>query len=166
MSKTKTSDTIIHLIIGFCLGGIFVLLLFAARVSRLETQTTLPPVPTVPVKKELFCVYPEDKLLTEKIIAVESSGNPKALSPVGARGLMQLMPATAKALSRKLLKRDIDMNELDNPLISMTLGQAYVLEMYTHFNHNLHKTLTAYNAGPGNVHRGYTNSYSKKVISR
>ncbi|MDD9899488.1 MAG: lytic transglycosylase domain-containing protein [Alphaproteobacteria bacterium] len=72
----------------------------------------------------------------------------------GARGLMQLMPATAKHVARKKGMR-IDTSDLFDPTINVTLGQSYLESLLDEpvVNGNLFRLAVAYNAGPGKLAR-------------
>jgi soluble lytic murein transglycosylase len=92
-----------------------------------------------------------DGSLPALIIQAESGGDPLAVSPKGAKGLMQLMPDTAKEMAAKL---DIPYDEqrlTTDPQYNMALGTAYINEMLGRYNGNHTLALAAYNAGPGNV---------------
>ncbi len=78
----------------------------------------------------------------------ESMMNPYAQSPVGARGLMQLMPATARVVSRRHGVKYGGPVDLFNPEINVNLGAAYLKDMLTDFNGNRIFTSAGYNAGP------------------
>ncbi len=60
------------------------------------------------------------------IIRRESAFNPQARSPVGARGLMQLMPATAKQVSKKLKLKSPTRHDLYMPSFNINLGSRYI----------------------------------------
>jgi soluble lytic murein transglycosylase-like protein len=87
------------------------------------------------------------------VMHVESRGNAKAVSPKGARGLMQVMPATA---SRMGVKDPIV--ALDDPVINLRTGAAYLKTLQKRFGNDLDLVLAAYNAGEGAVMK-----YGRKV---
>jgi hypothetical protein len=82
------------------------------------------------------------------VIQQESSGNPKAVSPKGARGLMQLTPIAVRDLGA-----DPDQVNLDNPVVNIYLGARYLAKMFKLFNGDANKALRAYNAGPTAVQK-------------
>lgn len=85
------------------------------------------------------------------IIRQESAFNERAVSPTGARGLMQLMPGTAKEVAGQLKINAPKESELHNPQLNIRLGSAYLDRMYRHLDHNSMLATAAYNAGPGRV---------------
>lgn len=117
-------------------------------------------------KKEIKTTFINNKpLLTEKVIAVESSGNPKAVSSAYAIGLMQVKLSTAQPIARRLLGREITMADLKDPLINVLIGQNYLLEMIHRFG-SIEAALQAYNVGPTAYDRGIRNPrYSRKVLN-
>ena len=92
---------------------------------------------------------PED--LIYGIIWVESRFDPKAVSPVGARGLMQLMPRTARYLA-DCIKWENRANAFD-PDFNIAAGTYYISRLIRDFNGDETLALAAYNAGPGKVRR-------------
>jgi soluble lytic murein transglycosylase len=82
--------------------------------------------------------------LLKALMKVESDFNPHAISRAGARGLMQIMPATA---------RDLGIAEPFDPHESIKGGARYLRRLLTIFDDKLPLALAAYNAGPGVVSR-------------
>lgn len=82
--------------------------------------------------------------LLKAIVHIESAFNPRALSPKGARGLMQLMPATAKRYG---------VSDRSNPVQSLEGGGRYMRDLLRMFNQDTRLALAAYNAGENAVAR-------------
>ncbi|MGE4302620.1 MAG: lytic transglycosylase domain-containing protein [Novosphingobium sp.] len=78
------------------------------------------------------------------VMRAESNGDPRAVSPVGAMGLMQIMPATWVSLRSRYRLGSDPFNVRDNILA----GVAYLREMYDRYG-DVTAMLAAYNAGPG-----------------
>ncbi|GFO66757.1 murein transglycosylase [Geomonas limicola] len=81
------------------------------------------------------------------IMRAESNYHPGALSPVGAVGLMQVMPGTAEAMSKG------DSVRLARPELNIKLGARYLKDQMNSYDRSIVLTAAAYNAGPGNVKR-------------
>lgn len=86
--------------------------------------------------------YHLDPDLVNSVIHAESGFNAHAISPKGARGLMQLMPGTAGQLG---------VNDAFDPLDNVTGGSRYLRELLERYNFDIVKALAAYNAGPDRV---------------
>ncbi|MDP3853546.1 lytic transglycosylase domain-containing protein [Phenylobacterium sp.] len=86
--------------------------------------------------------------LTLGITRQESGFDPMVRSGVGARGMMQLMPATAAMTARKV-GLTYAPSMLDDPDYNMQLGQAYLGQMVGTFSGSYPMAIAAYNAGPG-----------------
>jgi len=98
---------------------------YAAKVAELAARFDLSPA------------------LLEAVVWQESRWRENALSPVGARGLAQLMPDTARYLGV----------DPDDPFANLEGGARYLREQLDRFDGDLEKALAAYNAGPGRVER-------------
>lgn len=87
--------------------------------------------------------------LVSRVIQQESGGNPNAVSPVGAAGLMQIMPATARAPGFGVSPMDWD--QRFNPAANRAFGEAYLQAMIDRYNGDQERALAAYNWGAGNA---------------
>ena len=97
------------------------------------------------------------------MIRAESSNNPRAVSPKGAKGLMQLMPQTASALGVK---------DSFDPADNVDGGVRYLRDLLLQYNGDAAKALAAYNAGPHRVQQyggvppyRETHAYVARVIN-
>jgi hypothetical protein len=97
-----------------------------------------------PIIEKYATDYQLDPSLIRSIIATESGFDPKAISPKGARGLMQLMPATAARLGVK--------NSFD-PEQNIQGGVKHFRFLMDNFNNDIELSLAAYNAGENLVQR-------------
>lgn len=133
----------------------------SAREDRLAHVSHLPYANLIKKAAERHDL---DELLLAAVIEVESAFDANAVSPVGALGLMQVMPSTAALYGYK--------SPL-NPASNVDAGARYLSRMLSAFDGDLELALAAYNAGPGNVRRfngvppfQETRSYVEKVLAR
>jgi soluble lytic murein transglycosylase len=94
---------------------------------------------------------PLDPAVALGIMRQESSFDIGAVSPSGARGLMQLMPFTADAVARQLGVRTSLVSLTSDAQHNMQLGTAYLEQMLARFDGSLPLAVAAYNAGPHRV---------------
>jgi soluble lytic murein transglycosylase-like protein len=97
--------------------------------------------------------YDIDPALVFAFMRVESAFNPTAVSPAGARGLMQLMPATAAAMDGRTFRGRLDL--LLEPEVNVTLGQRYIRHLLDEplVGGEMVRLAAAYNGGIGNLSR-------------
>jgi soluble lytic murein transglycosylase-like protein len=151
----------------------------AQQIARIESLSDPPPPPKISAKPPA----PEAKLsradlaeilaragqahnldvdLLASVVKAESGGNTRAVSRAGARGLMQLMPATANNLG---------VQDSYEPSQNVRGGSTYLDALLTQYRDNLSLALAAYNAGPEAVARYHgvppfheTQAYVARVI--
>ena len=101
------------------------------------------------------------------LVRTESGFKNSATSPVGAIGLTQLMPATARWLQRGVTRSD-----LRNPEVNLRIGFRYLKDLIQKYDGDTELALTAYNRGPGTVDRvlkrggNPDNGYADMVMGR
>lgn len=93
--------------------------------------------------------YHVDPSLVLAFARIESKFQSDAVSPAGARGLMQIMPGTAKHIDGG----DVGRAEINDPSYNLGLGQRYLEELLDDLSGNLFELAAAYNAGPGSLTR-------------
>lgn len=113
--------------------------------------------------KELFAGFLKDKTVSQSfamaIARQESAWNPKVRSPVGASGLMQIMPGTAKDTVKMFnIIGYSNPTQLLDPLTNINIGTSYLQHVFGRFENNRIFAAAAYNAGPGRVNTWLRNS--------
>lgn len=107
--------------------------------------------------------YDVPPALVNAVIMAESAGDPSAVSPVGAQGLMQLMPGTAQSCG---IANPFDTYE------NVDCGTRYLSTLMQRYGDNVELAVAAYNAGPGAVDRYHgvppypeTRAYVTRVLA-
>jgi soluble lytic murein transglycosylase-like protein len=101
--------------------------------------------------------------LVRAVLMAESAGNPSAISPAGAQGLMQLMPGTSSGCGIA--------NPFD-PTQNVQCGTTYLRSLLVRYHNDVKLAIAAYNAGPGAVDRYHgvppypeTQAYVTRVLA-
>lgn len=94
----------------------------------------------------------------------ESAFGTDAVSPAGARGLMQLMPATARETAQRVGMRHFQVQDLFNPDVNLSLGSHYFNQLLQRFDNNRILAAAGYNAGPGRVRTWRQNTAGKLPV--
>ncbi len=134
------------------------------QAARSDRPIDRAPAPIAAMVIEASRRHGLDPDLVATVISVESAFDPAAISPKGARGLMQLMPATA---------RRYGVLDPHDPGQNIEGGVSYLKHLIGMFRGNLTLALAAYNAGPGAVERAggvppyeETRTYITRIESR
>ena len=106
--------------------------------------------------------YDVDPLLIFSRIKVESNFDEIAKSSSGAKGLMQLMEATATEIANKIDEPLVEQESLLEPEKNIMIGTKYYSELLEMYDENMLLALTAYNAGIGNVNGWIESGIIKK----
>jgi hypothetical protein len=107
--------------------------------AKTDSAKSTSAIPLNQVVDTASATYHLDPDLVNSVIHAESGFNSHAVSSKGARGLMQLMPATANQLG---------VNDAFDPQANVDGGSRYLRELLERYNFDLVKALAAYNAGP------------------
>ena len=131
------------------------------KTERRSTGAALPVTAFDPFIDQVASEFQLEPALIKAVALVESGFNPGAKSPKGARGLMQLMPSTA---------RSYGVRNIHDPYENLRAGANHLRSLLDEFNGDLTLALAAYNAGSGAVrkHGGVpryreTQDYVRKV---
>lgn len=139
------------------------------EVKAIEAKVTIYDVPIdLELLDHISGLSADYEIPVEIILAViekESSFNEKAVSAVGAKGLMQIIPEYHKDRMKRL-----GCNDLFDPKQNVTVGVDFLAELIKKNGGNLHKALTAYNYGQNGANDKFfskgkeSSSYSESVI--
>src|ERR1039458_8157014 len=136
-----------------------------AKSGEFIKSAAAKPAPALPLNEVVntaSAAYHLDPDLVNSVIHAESGFNAHAVSPKGARGLMQLMPGTANQLG---------VNDSFDPQANVTGGSRYLRELLERYDFDLVKALAAYNAGPERVEQYHgvppfreTRAYVNRIV--
>ena len=140
-------------------GYLLIFLLLLYIVCRLLISPPLGkffypyPVPYRGYIEEYGEKYLIDPLFIAAVIQTESSFDPRAISSKGARGLMQLMPATAEWVADMIGVSLFEQDDLFDPRLNIEFGTWYLSNLQQQFGSNKAVILAAYNGGRTNTAR-------------
>ena len=151
---------------GIMIVGVYMSSSVPKQHVALAPQSAAITTPWVPqtvkqwdgIVREMAKKYNIDPNLIAIIMTIESGGNPKAQSGVGAQGLMQVMPATAKDIAAKHLKEPVESYDIYDPRTNIEFGTAYLAWLRDQFGADAHApcwnetvelVAAGYNGGPG-----------------
>lgn len=109
-----------------------------------------------PYKDRVSAFEKENEIVTGLVHALmrqESAFDPEARSPVGAEGLMQLMPTTAEQAAKESKFDGFRAEDVTTPEVNLKLGSFYIAKMLRTFDKSLPLAVASYNAGPTAVSR-------------
>jgi soluble lytic murein transglycosylase-like protein len=138
--------------------------LFQSRMDDTSRRELLSGLPYGRAIEATADRHEVDSLLLAALVQVESSFTADAVSPVGAVGLTQVMPSTARWIGAR--------GDLTDPASNLDAGARYLARLLKQFDGDLELSLAAYNAGPNAVRRydgvppyRETRQYVRKVLS-
>lgn len=124
----------------------------AAKAGRMQGMTLAERAYPIIDLPDAAPIFPE-AALTHSVIRQETEFDARAVSPAGARGMMQMMPATARETARDLGQPYNFQWLTDDPDYNLTLGMAHLDEVTAQYDGSLVLALAAYNAGGHRVRR-------------
>ncbi|HET7715937.1 MAG TPA: lytic transglycosylase domain-containing protein [Bauldia sp.] len=126
---------------------------FALQLGKMASYRNLPvhasafPISAIPSSAKTSV----EKPMVYAIARQESAFNPAAVSAAGARGLLQLMPATAKAMAKAVGVAYSQDRLTSDPAYNAQLGAAFLKKLHASYGGSFVMTFAAYNAGPSRV---------------
>jgi len=147
------------------------LVLFIVLVAAIASYFYLPKMfadQVYPLKYEDFIriysdKYDVDPALVAAVIFQESRFNPKAVSPMGAQGLMQFMPGTAATMAKETGRWP--KYDIFDPETSVDFGAAHLRDLLVKYNGSVEQALVGYNAGTGTADSWIRRNIFDKIIN-
>ncbi|MEN9934780.1 MAG: hypothetical protein RLZZ387_1359 [Chloroflexota bacterium] len=124
-----------------------------AGVAPAAVRRLIFPTPYRTIVAEQAREHDVDPLALYALLRQESHFNPAATSWVGARGLAQVMPATAQGIAQELGIEGFNIDQLYRPEVSVRFGAYYLSQQIDNMGGSLPGALAAYNGGLGNAWR-------------
>ena len=115
------------------------------------------------IVEQACSIYNVDPNLVYAVIKQESKFNVNAKSHSGAKGLMQIMDATAKEMARSIDSIDNKTYDIYDPYTNILIGTKYISYLINHFDGNYYLAIVAYNAGMGKVEAWLDKPYTEYI---
>lgn len=131
----------------------FILVFMGTVISFPKWITVFYPLPHRDIVFSAAAANNVDPYLVFAIIRAESKFQARAKSPVGAIGLMQIMPETGVWIAKQMNMPDYEVEDLNNPEINIRFGCWYISDLDNEFKGNVPLQVAAYNAGRGKVNQ-------------
>ncbi|MDD3364755.1 MAG: lytic transglycosylase domain-containing protein [Syntrophomonas sp.] len=128
-----------------------ILIFLVVVISFPKWITVFYPLPHRDIVFTTAKEYNVDPYLVFAIIRAESKYQTAAESPVGAKGLMQIMPDTAQWIAEQMKIENFKTDDLHKPEVNIRFGCWYIKNLNTEFKGSLPLQVAAYNAGRGKV---------------
>jgi Soluble lytic murein transglycosylase and related regulatory proteins (some contain LysM/invasin domains) len=128
-----------------------ILIFLGGVISFPQWITIFYPLPHRDIVFAMADEYNVDPYLVFAIIRAESKFQNTAESPVGAKGLMQIMPETAQWIAKQLNVDSFKDDDLHKPEVNIRFGCWYIRDLNNEFEGNIPLQVAAYNAGRGKV---------------
>jgi len=125
----------------------------AKKASRAGSELVIAGYPTVALPPVQLGTLSLEVPLVLAVVRQESAFRSEAQSSAGARGLMQLLPRTARSVAKDLKVKYVRSKLTDDPRFNLTLGQTYLANLLSKFEGSYVLALAAYNAGPTRARR-------------
>ena len=151
----KVAIIVLIVLLIFAIAAVIVIINWKSIIQKAED--ILPTAFTYPTEYEEYVTkygteYNVEPALIYAVIKTESSFKPKAVSNVGARGLMQLMEEAFTWLKYRMGdQRDITFDSMFDPQTNIQYGTYYLSFLLEHYNNNIDLAVAAYHGGIGTV---------------
>lgn len=155
LRKKQKIKYMIILLCVFIAGGVY---FFLPRMLADEVY----PLKYADLIRTYSSKYDVDPALVAAVIFQESRFNPKAVSPMGAKGLMQFMPGTAATMAKETGRWP--KYDIFDPETSVDFGAAHLRDLLVKYNGDVDQALAGYNAGTGTVDSWVRRNIFQKII--
>ncbi|MBI2118411.1 MAG: lytic transglycosylase domain-containing protein [Elusimicrobia bacterium] len=148
----------------FLLAGFLILGFLGDIPGRIKlVESLLHPVFHKEIINHYAIYYQEDPLFVTALIKAESNFFKKAKSQRGARGLMQIMPNTAREIAEELRIKDFKLEQLENPETNIHFGCYHLSKLRKEFGRDSINVLAAYNAGSKTAKKWLRNNRTRTL---